>query len=56
MKRTIINTLAVLGILAGLCTASVAPWWVVWFICFPAIYAGVIALLKFNTNYIEDYE
>ena len=54
MKKNIINTIEVLGILAGLCTAAIAPWWVVWFILFPAIYAAVIALLKFNTNYIEE--
>lgn len=56
MKRTIINTFAALGIIAGLAASVLAPWWVVWFILFPVIYAGAIALLKFNTNYIEDYE
>lgn len=54
MKKNIINTIAVLGILAGLCTAAVAPWWAVLFICIPAIYAAVLALLKVNTNYIEE--
>ena len=54
MKKNIINTVAVLGILAGLAAAAVAPWWVVWLILFPAIYAAVIALLKVNTNYIEE--
>ena len=54
MKKNIINTLAVIGILAGLAAAAVAPWWAVWLILFPAIYAAVIALLKFNTNYIEE--
>ena len=56
MKRTLINTIAALAIVAGIAVCTIAPWWVVWFVCFPAIYAGVIALLKSNTNYIEDYE
>ena len=54
MKRTIINTFAALGIIAGLAASVLAPWWVVLFICIPAIYAGAIALLKVNTNYIEE--
>lgn len=54
MKRTIINTIAALGIIAGLAASVLAPWWVVLFICIPAIYAAVLALLKVNTNYIEE--
>lgn len=55
MKRTIINTFAALGIIAGLAASVLAPWWVVLFICIPAIYAGAVALLKFNTDNIENY-
>lgn len=54
MKRTIINTFAALGIIAGLAASVIAPWWVVLFICIPAIYAVAVALLKVNTNYIEE--
>lgn len=54
MKRTIINTFAALGIIAGLAAAVTAPWWVVLFICLPVIWAGAVALLKVNTNYIEE--
>lgn len=55
MKKYIINTLAALGIIAGLAASVIAPWWVVLFICIPAIYAGAVALLKFNTDNIENY-
>lgn len=54
MKRTIINTIAAVVALAGLAASAVAPWWAVWFICFPAIYAGVLALIKLNSDYIEN--
>jgi cell division protein FtsW (lipid II flippase) len=55
MKHTLINTLSVLAIVAGLVIAAVAPWWAVWFICLPAIYAAVVILIKVNTNNIEYY-
>ena len=42
MKRTIINLIAALAVLAGLALSVIAPWWVVWLICFPVMYAGVI--------------
>lgn len=54
MKHTIINTLAALGIIAGLAASVLAPWWAVLFICLPVIWAGAVALLKVNTNYIEE--
>lgn len=54
MKKNIINTIAALGIIAGLAASVLAPWWAVLFICIPAIYAAVLALLKVNTNYIEE--
>ena len=54
MKKHIINIVAVLAVIAGLAFSVTAKWWVVWFICFPVIFAGVIALLKVNTNYIEE--
>lgn len=53
MKRKIINILAVLAIVAGLAIGAVATWWVVWLVAFPAVYLGILALIKFNTNYIE---
>ena len=54
MKKAIINTAAAVAVLAGLAAAAVAPWWAVWFICFPAIYAGAVTLIKFNTKWIEE--
>lgn len=54
MKHTLINTLAALAIVAGLVIAAFAPWWVVWFICFPVIFAGAVVLLSSNTNYITE--
>lgn len=54
MKKHIINTLAALAVIAGLLAATIAPWWVVWFICFPVMYAGVLFLIKSNTNFIEE--
>ena len=54
MKKALINTLAAVVALAGLAASCIAPWWAVWFICLPAIYAAVLALLKVNTNYIEE--
>lgn len=54
MKRTIINTLAAIAVLAGLACSTFAPWWAVWFICFPVMYAGVLALIKLNTKLIEE--
>ena len=55
MKRTIINLIAALAVLAGLALSVIAPWWVVWFVCFPVMFAGVIALIKNNTDWIEYY-
>ena len=49
------NTLAVVAVLAGLAASTIAPWWVVWFLCFPVIYAGVVALIKNNTDFIENF-
>lgn len=54
MKKALINTLAAVVALAGLAASCIAPWWAVWFICLPAIYAGAITLLKLNTNYITE--
>lgn len=55
MKKKIINTLAALAAVAGLAASAVAPWWVVWLVCFPVIFAGVVILIKLNTNNIEYY-
>lgn len=54
MSHKLINIFAVLVVIAGLVASMISPWWVVWFICFPVMYAGVIALLKINTNYIKE--
>ena len=55
MKRTLINTIAAVAVIGGLAAAVTAPWWVVLFICLPVIWAGVVALLKVNTDNIENY-
>jgi high-affinity nickel permease len=55
MKKALINTLAALVALAGLAASCIAPWWAVWFICLPVIYAAAVTLIKTNTNYIEKY-
>ena len=54
MKHKIINIVAAAAVLGGLAVSCTAPWWVVWFITFPAIYAGVLALIHNNTNYITE--
>ena len=54
MKKNLINILAAVAVLAGLALSCVAPWWAVWFICFPVMYAGIVALIKTNTNWIEE--
>ncbi len=54
MKK-IYNTLAVLAIIAGLALSVIARWWVVWLVAFPLLYAGVISLIKMNTDWIEKY-
>ena len=55
MKRKLINTLALLAVLGGLAFSAFAPWWAVWFICFPVIFAGVVYLLSTKTDYIQNY-
>lgn len=55
MKKAIINSIAILAILAGLVAAAVAPWWAVWLLCFPAIFAGAVTLLSRNSNLITRY-
>ena len=54
MKKHIINTLASATAFGALVIACTAPWWAVWFICFPVMYAGVLALIHNNTNYITE--
>ena len=54
MKHTVINLIAAVAVIAGLVASAVAPWWAVWFLCFPVIYAGAITLIKSNTNWIEE--
>ena len=55
MKKALINTLAAVVALAGLAASCIAPWWVVWFVCFPLIYGGGITLIKVNTDWITNY-
>lgn len=54
MKRKIINALAVLAIVAGLAIGAIATWWIVWLIAFPAVFLGILALIKSNTNWIDE--
>lgn len=54
MKHTLINILAAVAVIGGVAAAAVAPWWVVWLICLPVVYAGAVVLIKNNTNYIEE--
>lgn len=55
MKKKVLNILAVLAVVGGLVLSATAPWWVVWFGCFPAIYAGALYLIKVNTDWITNY-
>lgn len=55
MKKKVLNILAVLAVVGGLAASVTAPWWVVWFVCFPVLYAGAITLIKLNTNWITNY-
>lgn len=54
MKHKLINLAAVLVIIAGVVVSAVAPWWAVWFICLPVVYAAAIYLVKSETNFIEE--
>ena len=55
MKRTTINIIAALAVIAGLVASVTAPSWVVWLVCFPVIFAGVLVLIHNNTDWIEYY-
>ena len=55
MKHKFLSTLSALAIVAGLVASALAPWWVVWFVCFPVIFAGVVYLLSSKTDYIKNY-
>ena len=52
MKKAI-NALMGIAVLGGLVVSTFAVWWVVWFICFPVMYAGVVGMIKLNTKWIE---
>lgn len=54
MKHTIINTLLFAAMIAAALCVTFAPWWAVWFICFPVVYGCGVALLKRETNYITE--
>lgn len=53
MKK-ITNTLCLLAIVAGLIVSAVAPWWAVWFICLPVIFAATVHLLNAK-GYVRNY-
>lgn len=53
MKKSIINTILALAFVAGLVVCISAQWWAVWFICFPAMVAAALVLIRVNTNYIQ---
>lgn len=53
MKK-ITNTICVLAIVAGLIVSAVAPWWAVWFICLPVIFAAAFHLLNAK-GYVRNY-
>ena len=54
MKKKITNAIAALAVIAGFVVSMTAPWWMVWTICLPVIFAGAVTLLKLNTNYITE--
>ena len=54
MKKKLINALAAVAVIGGLVLSAFAPWWIVWLVAFPVIYAGAVALIKMNTDYIEN--
>ena len=49
------NTLALVAVVGGFVASVIAPWWAVWFICLPVIFAGVVYLLSAKTDYIQNY-
>lgn len=55
MKKILTNTIATLAVIGGLAASMFAPWWAVWLICFPAMYAGAITLISRNTDWITHY-
>ena len=55
MKRILITIIAALAIAAGLLISMFAPWWAVWFVCLPVIWAGAVTLISGNTNWITTY-
>lgn len=55
MKRILITIIAALAIAAGLVVSMTAPWWVVWFICLPVIFAGAVTIIAGHTNWITTY-
>ena len=52
MKKKLTNAACVLAIVAGLAAAAVAPWWAVWLICLPVIWAAAVKLIGSNTDWI----
>lgn len=53
MKK-ITNTICVLAIVAGLIISAVAPWWAVWFVILPVVFAAAIHLLN-TKGYVRNY-
>ena len=54
MKKKLTNILAAAAVIGALALSCTAPWWAVWFLLFPVIYSGVLALIHTNTNYITE--
>ena len=52
MKKHILNTIAALAVIAGLCVSVFAPWWIVWFVCLPVMFAGAVTLITKNTDWL----
>lgn len=55
MKKILTNTTAALAVIGGLAASMFAPWWAVWFVCLPVIWAGAVTLISGNTNWITTY-
>lgn len=55
MKRFLIDIIAAAAVLGGFVLSLTAPWWVVWFICLPVIWAGAVTLISRHTDNITHY-
>ena len=53
MKK-ITNTICVLAIVAGIIASAFAPWWAVWFVILPVVFAAAVHLLN-TKGYVRNY-